>query len=219
VKNELFDRWVEEITPWFESERRWLGTPFFTPPEEAVKAVASRPPVESGADSTDSMVKAIRARYELVTSHSWAVPTDEALEAIAKYSPGGVVEIGAGTRYWAGLLRDRGVDVVAYDVAPYDNVQAQAKWSEVNVGNHLNVLKHPDRTLMLCWPPYNTPMAVMALRRFKGDTVVYIGESAGGCNGDEDFHEMLDTSWEEKKCVSLPQWPGIRDDLYVYSRR
>jgi hypothetical protein len=29
-----------------------------------------------------------------------------------------VVEVGAGTGYWAALLRARGVDVVAYDVRP-----------------------------------------------------------------------------------------------------
>jgi hypothetical protein len=86
------------------------------------------------------------------------------------------------------------------------------------VGNHLNVLKHPDRTLMLCWPPYDTPMAAMALRRFKGDTVVYIGEGGGGATGDGDFHEMLER-WEEVELVALPQWPGIRDYLYVYSRK
>lgn len=216
MKNELFDRWVEEITPWFEHERRWLGTPFFTPPEEAVEAVASRPPVDAGVDS---MVSAFRAREELVLSHSWAVPTDEALETIARHSPNGVVEIGAGTGYWAGLLRHRGVDVMAYDVKPHHNAQAEAEWSDVKVGNHMYVMKHPDRTLMLCWPPFATPMAAMALRRFKGDTVVYIGEYAGGCNGDDDFHEMLDAAWEEVEVVSLPQWPGIRDDLNVYNRK
>ena len=85
------------------------------------------------------------------------------------------------------------------------------------VGNHLNVLKHPERSLMLCWPPYSTNMAAMALRRYKGNVVIYIGEYAGGCTGDEDFHEMLD-SWKLKETVSLPQWPGIRDDLTVYYR-
>ena len=213
IKNELLEKWADAIAPWFEHERRWLGTPFFSPPEEALKVVRRRPL----AEGTDAMIEAIRARHELVLSHSWAVPTDEALEAIAKHSPRGVVEIGAGTGYWAGLLRERGVDVVAYDTEPHENVQAKAEWSEVKVGNHLYVMKHPDRTLLLCWPPYATPMAAMALRRFKGDTVVYIGESAGGCNGDEDFHEMLE-SWEEVELVALPQWPGIRDDLYVYKR-
>lgn len=192
-----------------------MGT-FFNPPAEAITAVAERTPVQVQED-VDAMLIPIRARQELVMTHSWAVPTDEALEAIARHSPNGVVEIGAGTGYWAGLLRDQGVDVVAYDVAPHDNVQAKAQWSEVLVGNHLNVMKHPERSLMLCWPPYSTDMAAMALRRYKGNVVIYIGEYAGGCNGDEAFHEMLE-SWEEKEVISLPQWPGIHDSLFVYYR-
>jgi len=163
------------------------------------------------------MVDALKARYDLVTSHSWAVPTDEALAAIAKHSPAGVVEIGAGTGYWAGLLRGRGVDVVAYDIEPYRNSQAAAQWSEVKRGNHMYVMKHPERTLLLCWPPYGQPMAAMALRRYKGNVVIYIGEWRAA-TADDEFHEMLE-SWDEKEVVSLPQWPGIRDDMYVYYRR
>lgn len=195
-------------------ERRWLV--FEQNSTEAIQAIRSRTDAERRTD-VDTLMMAIRARHELVMSHSWAVPTDEALEAIARHSPRGVVEIGAGTGYWTGLLRERGVDVVAYDVEPHHNAQADAEWSDVAVGNHLNVLKHPERSLLLCWPPYNSPMAAMALRRYKGGVVLYIGESRGGCNGDEDFHEMLE-SWEEIEYVALPQWPGIHDGLHIYAR-
>jgi hypothetical protein len=36
-----------------------------------------------------------------------------ALAAIARYAP--IVEMGAGTGYWARCLRERGIDAVAYD--------------------------------------------------------------------------------------------------------
>eukprot|EP00897_Mesotaenium_endlicherianum_P009382 jgi/Mesen1/8472/ME000478S07970 len=52
--------------------------------------------------------------------YSWAVPTGEAIDAIVKSAPGGVLEIGAGTGYWAHLLRQRGVQVAAYDLQPLD---------------------------------------------------------------------------------------------------
>lgn len=215
MKNELFDRWIEEITPWFEHERQWLGTPFFNLPGSAAEILKQQD--SAVQEGVDSMVKAISARHELVLSHSWAVPCEEALDAIAKWSPNGVVEIGAGTGYWAGLLRDRGVDVVAYDVEPYVSSQAKAQWSDVLKGNHMYVMKHPDRSLLLCWPPYATPMAANTLRRYRGDTVLYIGEGSSGCNGDEEFHEMLE-DWEQVEYISLPQWPGIRDGLHVYRK-
>lgn len=48
--------------------------------------------------------------------YAFAVPNERALQVIAYYSP--VVEVGAGTGYWAGLLRKRGVEVIAVDIAP-----------------------------------------------------------------------------------------------------
>lgn len=46
---------------------------------------------------------------------AWSVPSSEAIEAIVDRSKGGVCEIGAGTGYWAMLIRKRGLKVVAYD--------------------------------------------------------------------------------------------------------
>jgi len=47
-------------------------------------------------------------------SFAWAVPDERALNIIAQYGP--VVEVGAGLGYWARCLRERGVDVEAYDI-------------------------------------------------------------------------------------------------------
>lgn len=47
---------------------------------------------------------------------SWAIPTEEALDVLARYAP--LVEGGPGTGYWAALLQARGVEAVAYDLSP-----------------------------------------------------------------------------------------------------
>jgi tetratricopeptide (TPR) repeat protein len=52
-------------------------------------------------------------RDSLVRKYSWAIPDEEALATIGSYTP--LVEIGAGTGYWAALLRKRGADMIAYD--------------------------------------------------------------------------------------------------------
>ena len=62
----------------------------------------------------DNCVMPLRRMY------SWGVPTEEALKAIIDVSPAGVVEVGAGTGYWAMLLHTRGVDIVAYDRTPVE---------------------------------------------------------------------------------------------------
>ncbi|KAG2767913.1 hypothetical protein PC129_g1200 [Phytophthora cactorum] len=46
--------------------------------------------------------------------YSWAIPDERALQIIKHYGP--IVEMGAGSGYWARLLQLRGVDVVAYDL-------------------------------------------------------------------------------------------------------
>eukprot|EP00959_Pyramimonas_sp_CCMP1952_P210801 4411338-Pyramimonas_sp.AAC.2 len=47
--------------------------------------------------------------------------------------------------------------------------------SVTNAGHHHNSL-HQDKTLLLCWPPQHSPMALNALCSYRGDQVVYIGE-------------------------------------------
>lgn len=166
-------------------------------------------------------------RHELVRLYAWAVPTDEALDVITRYAP--IVEIGAGTGYWAYLLRERGVDIIAYDLTPPAPAPAATRsnhyhegmhcWTEVRAGGARRARRHPDRTLLLCWPPYAEPMADVALRSYRGQTVIYIGESEGGCTGDDAFHRRLEENWEETEHVALPHWHGIHDSLTVYRRK
>lgn len=73
----------------------------------------------------------------LCLSYAFGVPTDAALDAIAARGP--VVELGAGTGYWAALLRQAGCDVVAYDITPpsrdaLDNRFFHSRFSEVLPG-------------------------------------------------------------------------------------
>lgn len=58
-------------------------------------------------------------RHNLVKRYSWAIPSPETIGWIVEKLQGRkVVEIGAGTGYWAWLLLQSGVDVNAYDLKP-----------------------------------------------------------------------------------------------------
>lgn len=171
----------------------------------------------------DSYSFDLRLRHGWCQKYSWAIPNAEALEAIAAVGP--IIEIGAGVGYWAHLLRSLyKVNILAYDKYPvgkkhnhYHN-GAEA-WTGVLPGRPVKAKKHADRALMLCWPPYSTPMGYEALKAYKGTTVVYIGEDAWGCTGDQDFHEELAAKWTETKHVNLPQYAGIHDSLTVHTRK
>jgi len=160
-------------------------------------------------------------RDELVRKYAWAVPSPEAIAAIAALSP--IIEIGAGTGYWAKLIQDAGADIVAYDYAPplggENAYRHKQQWFDVQSGGTNSVEAHPDRTLFLCWPPYSDPMAEDALAGYEGRTVVYIGEGHGGCNATDAFFDALDADWTCDCTLEIPQWDGIRDYLTIWRRK
>lgn len=160
--------------------------------------------------------------YYVENKWAWAVPDDGALELIKVYSPNGLVEIGAGTGYWANLLSQE-IDVVAYDLNPPSVDSDVNHWHPnteqffpVAVGNSWSVLNHQDRTLFLCWP-YMNEMAFDALKLYEGDTVVYLGEYEEGCCANDGFFLLLNT-WEKMGEYQQPQWWGLHDWLTVWVR-
>lgn len=77
---------------------------------------------------------------------------------------------------------------------------------------------HPNRTLLLCWPPYGSPLAAACLRAYRGAGLAFIGEGEGGCTGDPLFHRALRRSWRPVQRVAIPTWPGLHDALTIYQR-
>lgn len=161
-------------------------------------------------------------RDDLCRRFSWACPNAEALELIAAQGP--IIEIGAGAGYWAHLLRSRyHVNILAYDHKPPSKGKSHyhkgcSAWTGVVYGRPVKTKKHPDRALFLCWPPMYSTMAEDALKHYKGDTVIHVGEQ-GGCTGTPEFEETLWDEWEEVKTVHIPQWRGIHDYLILYKRK
>ncbi len=162
-----------------------------------------------------SFVKSFMAREGLVKKYAWAIPDKGAIEIIKKYGP--IVEIGAGTGYWSYLMRQVGIDVVSYDQKPYNNHFCEGQWAEVKKGSGSKASLHSDRTLLLCWPPMSN-MASQSLNAYQGNTVIYIGESHGGCTADDKFFEEIHKNWKDVEEYGVPQWPGLHDWLNVYKR-
>ncbi|MDO8363913.1 MAG: hypothetical protein Q7V88_13520 [Actinomycetota bacterium] len=186
-------------------------------------------------------------RAEAIARYGFAIPTEAALAVIRHHSPAGVVEIGAGTGYWAHLLQQRGVDVVAFDPEPAPSPQntwfaGTPPWHPVHRGDHDTVSAHPERTLLIVWPTKDETWAATAAQRFHdagGRCLVFVGEGPGGRTGDATFHAVLgelatclhcaygslsspctcgvEPQWQRTQTVELPHWPGFSDDLHVYA--
>ena len=187
-------------------------------------------------------------RQRLVRRYAYGIPTDTVLDAVIAVSPAGVVELGAGTGYWARLLHDRGVDVVAYDVAPPESganrfVDTTAAWFPVRRGDADVVADHADRALLVVWPTWNETWAGDAAARFHaagGHTLIYVGEGPGGRTGDATLHARLGLHgpclqcslgvtdapcvcgitclWEPTRNLALPRWADAADCCGIYHR-
>ncbi len=187
-------------------------------------------------------------RDRAIRDYAFAIPNDDALRTIAEMSPNGVVEIGAGTGYWARLLDVAGVDVIACDVAPAPSSDnrwfgATEPWFDVLKSDHRMASAHVERSLLLVWPTLNEDWPAQCLQQFAeagGQTVVFVGEPPGGHTGDDRFHALLgeyDRCWgcalqvptmpcvcgvvpvfRRTEQVQLPHWAGFGDDLFAYMR-
>lgn len=151
-------------------------------------------------------------RGVLVYKYSFAVPNQEALDIIASFSP--IVEIGAGGGYWASLLRKMGVAIKAFDDFSDKGKRKQRNWTEVKQGDEKVIDNFPDHALFICWPY----CAGHFLERYKGETVIYIGEPAYGCCAEPEFFEELDKKFKLVKEVEIPKWNDIGDTMLVYRR-
>jgi hypothetical protein len=167
------------------------------------------------------LVRALR--HACTCKWAWAIPDENALDTLADFSP--ILEVGAGTGYWASLLEHRGVDVLAVDKNPPGSACSEnpyghyVTYTSVHRGTSRTPREHQGRTLFMCWPPYRSHLALRALRTYRGEYFLYVGEGTWGCTGSEGFHRELDKYWKSVKVCSIPQWPGIRDALFVYRRK
>jgi len=66
----------------------------------------------------------------LIKKYAWAIPDEKALKIVAEFGP--IIELGAGLGYWAWLLQQRGVDIIAFDkYTSKDN----GAWTDVRKGD------------------------------------------------------------------------------------
>lgn len=150
--------------------------------------------------------------WDMRLKYSFAIPNEEAIEEIVKYSP--LIEIGAGSGYWAYLINKKGGDIITFDNKrrEYDKY-----WYNVNYGNTNKVKEYPERTLFLCWPENEDSMGFDSIKNSISETVILIGEK-NGCTGSKGMDSLLRRNYTLEKHISIPQWMCNRDRLTIYSK-
>lgn len=160
----------------------------------------------------------IRAREALTTSYSWAVPTEAAIDCIAKYAARhGLVDFGAGTGYWSSLVEQRGVKVTAID--NWKDPRPRHLFTKVTTGSFELLPAFHDSVLLLVWPPQFSDMALKAVKTWGGQTLIYVGEVPPYIgNADLEFFYELAKHWRAIEEVPIPQWWNRGDRMIVFSR-
>ena len=150
-------------------------------------------------------------RREFCENFSFAVPCVEAVRVIAKYTP--IVEVGCGSGYWAKILLNNGVDVVAtnYDCGVY---LFKNRFTTILNLTAKQVVETMAKTVLTCWPSMDNWCEDIIGAR----TIIYIGEGYSGCCGTDEFHNMIDEFYEPIEYCEIPNWFTVHDKLVVYER-
>ncbi|MGI8608936.1 MAG: hypothetical protein ACR2MY_06870 [Candidatus Dormibacteria bacterium] len=160
------------------------------------------------------------ALARLAQRFTYVVPDPLLLAVVRRYSP--IVEIGAGTGYWAYLLRLAGADVVAYDQHPPGECLNRyhpdaVTWSAVLEGDAAALAAHTDRALFICWPPAFSSLGEV-LFFYRGEVVIYVGDRGprtAWLTGLERDYELV----ERHDVRAIDPEPGTRPELSVWARR
>lgn len=186
------------------------------PPRAEIEPRVGR--AESIPDVRESICNHL-AREDWVEMVSYAIPCQEVVDYLTQ-TP--LLEIGAGTGYWAALLCKAGGDVIATDVLGNGETSRYRQ----NVGIYHPVLRsnaahavrsHAERDVLCIWPCYRSRWIVPALKMARpGVRVHIIGEGVGGATGSDRMFDMLRSDFTEERRMSIPTWRGVHDHLTTY---
>ena len=184
------------------------------------------------AINPDSALSSFRARENLIHKFAFAIPNEESFKVFKKHQP--LLEVGAGTGYWAYEIANRDIDIIATDICFFNKKYnfshiwsdefgrsklRSAKFIFAKMSAEDAIQKYPNHTLFMCWPCYCEAWSGEALKKYKGNHFILISEGQSGCCGGEELWEEIDKNWLEIETVAIPKFEGIHDFIAVYKRK
>ena len=166
-------------------------------------------------------------RDRVVERFGYAVLSQEALKKLVQYGP--FIEIGAGTGYWSYELQRNGCTSIPTDlhtpemgtlptiVHPFHGRPCYV--DVIGISADQAVREHSDKSLLMVWPDLDQSWAYSALKKYAGNTLVYVGEGRGGWTGDNQLHDEIEHSWIEQERIRIPRFPVHTDAIFVYRRK
>lgn len=142
-------------------------------------------------------------RKKLVEEYSWAIPNKKSINYLSNYN--NLVEVGAGSGYWAYLInKNEG------DCSPYDKTNINGYCEVKNYNGDIEI-----NNLLLCWPPSKNKLAYNITKNKKPKNIVFIGLKTD-VTGSKEFHKYIKNNYREINVIDIPSWPRVDDKLYSY---
>lgn len=203
---------------WLLDEKLWLNNL----PDRAVLARAGFNK-RLGFSPHSVLADDFKVRDKFIKKFSFAVPCKEAVGEIVSRSRL-ILEVGAGTGFWARLIGSAGADIKATDAAAGNSDYSQPVGAFVTVSNMKAakaVATFPDRDVLMVWPCYQKSWSLDVIKAMRpGRIIFYIGEWCG-CTASDRFHSALKNKSQFEQLVEyfpLPQFWGIHDSLHIFRK-
>lgn len=166
-------------------------------------------------------------RREVTSQYAWTVTAPATLDFVRQHCTKRVVDPLAGTGYWGYLLAQCAIRVISSDVCPPNKNSTLNAWHQ-NASTFVDVrraegavtaqMSVESDTLLLSWPPFADSTGFDVVSAFAGNRLIFIGEGAGGCTGDDAMWELLGAEWTERDWHQPVQFDGIHDYVWAFDR-
>ncbi len=158
----------------------------------------------------------------LIRKYAWTISDPASVAFVMQQAGRRIVEIGAGSGYWAWLLRQNGIGVEAFDTNQPDNPEGgwyrRPAFYPIQTGGPEQAARFPGHTLLLAWPPPG-PLAAQTLRCYTGQRLIFMGPFKQVTEaGDAQFFAALAKDWTEVARHQPVRWYSAKDDIVVFDR-
>ena len=148
--------------------------------------------------------------------YGWGLPCKESLDAASEActASGCLVEVGAGSGYWAAVLRARGIDVLAVDTG--NDRHWSRSWGVIaHMRGEDAIARNPGIPVLACWPDPGLGEGIIKAMK-PGSTMLRTGPRR--VTGGERFKDRLDDAMDLVSSAPGLTASGGADTLDTLSR-
>ena len=171
--------------------------------------------ITSAFDGVDRKALMFALREHIVNRWGFSLPKPQLLNAIQNLGP--IVEVGSGAGWLTHCLQNKGIDVIATDINPWDHPHTDI----LSLAADQAVKSHPTRTVLMSWPSLDGKWPKIMLDAMAGgQKLVLISEGRGGCCANGDFFDTLHNGFQRLGVFpkATHPWAGINDMTEIWQK-